>query len=130
MADTYQVAGGENLTVTSPAPPALTSQGLVVSDEFFLETAELITPVNTINIKSLIVELSYYEDILKGSVTGHVLMSDSISLIERLQLSGGDFLNLNFSKSYGNRGGVSSIKKYFRIYRVSERILKNSETEN
>lgn len=130
MADTYQVAGGENLTVTSPAPAALTSQGLVVSDEFFLETAELITPVNTINIKSLIVELSYYEDILKGSVTGHVLMSDSISLIERLQLSGGDFLNLNFSKSYGNRGGVSSIKKYFRIYRVSERILKNSETEN
>lgn len=128
MADTYQVAGGNDLTVASPTPPQLSSAGLVMADEFFLETAELITPVNIVNIKSLIVELSYYEDILKGSVTGHVLMSDSISLIERLQLSGGDFLNLSFSKSSGNT--ISSIKKYFRIYRVSERILKNSETEN
>ena len=128
MADTYQVAGGYDLTVASPTPPELTSAGLIRADQFYLETAELITPVNIVNIKSLIVELSYYEDILKGSVTGHVLMSDSISLIERLQLSGGDFLNLSFSKFGGDT--TSSIKKYFRIYRVSERILKNSETEN
>lgn len=128
MADTYQVAGGNDLTIASPTPPELTSEGLVIADQFYLETAELITPVNIVNIKSLIVELSYYEDILRSSVTGHVLMSDSISLIERLQLSGGDFLNLSFSKSSGTT--ISSIKKYFRIYRVSERILKNSETEN
>jgi hypothetical protein len=128
MADTYQVAGGNDLTIASPTPPELTSEGLVIADQFYLETAELITPVDIVNIKSLIVELSYYEDILRSSVTGHVLMSDSISLIERLQLSGGDFLNLSFSKSSGNK--LSSIKKYFRIYRVSERILKNSETEN
>lgn len=129
MADTYEVAGGENITIDSPTPPKLTAAGLLSADQFYLETVELITPVNNVNIKSLVVELSYYEDILKGSVTGHILLSDSISLIERLGLSGGDFLNLSFSKSKGNKD-LSSIKKYFRIYRVSERILNNSETEN
>lgn len=123
MADTYsyRVAGG--------TPKQLTTEGLVNADEFYLETVELITPVNNVNIKSLVVEVSYYEDILRGSVTGHILLSDSISLIERLGLSGGDFLNLSFSKSRGNKD-LSNIKKYFRIYRVSERILNNSETEN
>ena len=125
----YQVAGGDDITISNPTPPALTPSGLTNADQFYLETVELITPVNNVNIKSLIVELSYYEDILKGSVTGHLLMSDSISLIERLQLSGGEFLNLSFSKSQGNKD-ISSIKKYFRIYRVSERILINAETEN
>ena len=129
MAETYQVAGGNNITVSNPTPPQLTASGLTNADQFYLETVELITPVNNVSIKSLVVELSYYEDILKGSVTGHLLLSDSISLIERLQLSGGDFLNLSFSKSQGNKD-TSSIKKYFRIYRVSERILINAETEN
>jgi hypothetical protein len=130
MADTYQVAGGDDLTIANPTPPKLTTKGLVSADQFFLETVELITPVNNVNIKSLVVELSYYEDILKGSVTGHLLLSDSISMIERLGLSGGDFLNLSFSKSRGDKDTKSIIKKYFRIYRVSERILNNSETEN
>jgi hypothetical protein len=129
MADTYQVAGGSDITISNPTPPALTISGLTNADQFYLETVELITPVNNVTIKSLVVELSYYEDILKGSVTGHLLISDSISLIERLQLSGGDFLNLCFSKSQGNKD-ISNVKKYFRIYRVSERQLINAETEN
>ena len=52
MADTYQVAGGNDLTIANPTPPQLTTKGLVSADQFFLETVELITPVNNVNIKS------------------------------------------------------------------------------
>jgi hypothetical protein len=57
-----------------------------------------------------------------------VLISDSISLIDRLGLSGNDYLELKFRKS--KSVDVQGISKYFRIYRVGERILNNSETEN
>lgn len=110
-------------------PSQLTTSGLVVPDQFFIETINLITPRNTVDISSMSVEISYYEDILKGSVTGHILISDSISMIERLGLCGGEFLHLSFRKSKNNNASTN-IQKYFRIYRVSERSLVNTETEN
>ena len=64
-----------------------------------------------------------------GSVTGEVLMSDSISLIDRAGLCGGEYLNLQFTKKRYDTPD-NGISKKFRIYRVSERILKNQETEN
>jgi hypothetical protein len=50
-------------------------------------------------------------------------------MIDRLGLSGNDFLELKFRKSKLVEEG-QSISKYFRIYRVGERILNNSETES
>ena len=98
-------------------------------DTYYLETLELITPKNVVNIKSMMIEISYYEDIFRGSVTGEVLITDAISMIDRLGLSGGEYLNLVFrkTKSQNEKDGIS---KKFRIYRVSERILHNQETEN
>jgi hypothetical protein len=104
------------------------TSGLLTADDFYLEKINIVTPKNIINIKSLFVELSYYEDIFRGTVSGHVLISDSISMIDRLGLSGNDYLELNFKKS--ETADVEGISKYFRIYRVGERVLNNAETEN
>lgn len=98
-------------------------------DSYFLETLELITPKNVVNIKSMMIEISYYEDIFRGSVTGEVLISDAISMIDRLGLSGGEYLNLVFRKTQ-KQSKEEGVSKKFRIYRVSERILHNQETEN
>jgi hypothetical protein len=102
--------------------------GLLTANDFYLESINIITPKNIVNIKSVFVELSYYEDIFRGTVSGHVLISDSISMIDRLGLSGNDYLELKFRKS--QTVDAPGISKYFRIYRVGERILNNSETEN
>lgn len=102
--------------------------GLLTADDFYLDKINIVTPKNILSIKSVFVELSYYEDIFRGTVSGHVLISDSISMIDRLGLSGNDYLELNFRKS--KSVDVQGISKYFRIYRVGERILNNSETEN
>lgn len=105
------------------------STGLITANDYYLEDVTIVTPVNNVNIKAMVVEISYYEDIFRGTVSGHVLISDSISMIDRLGLSGADFLKLSFKKSKQSPDSAM-IDKYFRIYRVSERILNNSETEN
>ena len=123
----------EAVTITGkrekPATPKMVTGGLLTADDFYLEKINIVTPKNIINIKSLFVELSYYEDIFRGTVSGHVLISDSISIIDRLGLSGNDFLELKFRKSKLVEEG-QSISKYFRIFRVGERVLNNAETEN
>lgn len=101
--------------------------GLVNSDDFYLGDVILVTPSINISIKNLATEISYYEDIMNNTVSGHILMSDTISLIDRLSLSGGEFLKLNFRKT---QNSAAEINKYFRVYRVGERLLTNSETEN
>ena len=106
----------------------LETSGLLTADDFYLESLNIVTPKNIVNIKSIFVELSYYEDVFRGTVSGNVLINDSISIIDRLGLSGNDYLEVKFKKSKSSNS--QGISKYFRIYRVSERILTNSETEN
>lgn len=122
MAEAYTVE------VTAERPKYNPITGLLTADDFYLDKINIVTPKNIVNIKSVFAELSYYEDIFRGTVSGHVLISDSISMIDRLGLSGNDYLELNFRKS--KLVDVQGISKYFRIYRVGERILNNSETEN
>jgi hypothetical protein len=105
------------------------SSGLITANDYYLEDVTIVTAVNNVNIKAMVIEISYYEDIFRGTVSGHVLISDSISMIDRLGLSGGDFLKLSFKKSKESPDSAM-INRYFRIYRVSERVLNNAETEN
>ena len=130
--ETVTVVGKRENPEPSPAKLATikvpVTSGLLTADDFYLEKINIITPKNIVNIKSVFVELSYYEDIFRGTVSGHVLINDSISMIDRLGLSGNDYLELNFRKS--KTADVQGISKYFRIYRVGERILNNSETES
>jgi hypothetical protein len=122
MADALEV-----VTIVGKRSPV--TKGLITADDFYLEKINIVTSKNIVNIKSVFVELSYYEDIFRGTVSGHVLINDSISMIDRLGLSGNDFLELKFRKSKLAEDG-QSISKYFRIFRVGERILNNSETES
>ena len=108
----------QSITGTNPIRP----------DDYFLAAVNLITPKNVVDIRSMLVEISYYEDIFRGSVTGEILISDSINMIDRLGMCGGEYLFLNFRKTK-NENPNEGISKKFRIYRVSERRLQNQETE-
>jgi hypothetical protein len=128
MVQKVQVAGG-NPVFLPGSTPNVQINGLVTADDYVLDDAYIITAKSKTNIKAIMVELSYYEDIFKGVTTGSVLISDSISLIDRLGMSGFDYIKLKFRKT-GNSSKDSAIEKYFRIYRVSERLLNNNATES
>ena len=125
MLEKIEVAGGDSIFAPLPTPTVETG-GLITADDYSLDEAYIITGKDKTNIKMLMVEMSYYEDIFKGITSGSILINDSISLIDRLGMSGFDYLKLKFSK---NMAGEYSTEKYFRIYRVSERILNNNVSE-
>jgi hypothetical protein len=100
--------------------------GIINPDDYFLQEVEIISGSQSVNIKGIMAELSYYEDIFRGSMTGHVLIQDSISLIDRMGMSGFEFLYLSFKKTGQDS---AEFKRYFRIYRIGDRVLKNNSTE-
>jgi len=127
MPQKYEVAGGESVFAPE-ATPVVQTKGLISADDYSLDEAYIITGSGKTNIKMVMVELSYYEDIFKGVTSGNILINDSISLIDRLAMSGFDYLKLKFRKTV-NSAQEFTTEKYFRIYRVSERILNNNATE-
>lgn len=97
-----------------------------IIDEYALEDITIVTPNQNVSLKAMMIEISYYEDIFNCSTSGHILVKDSISLIESLGLCGNEFIKLVFKKS--NKSSVQFFR-YFRIYRVSERTLDNLGSE-
>jgi hypothetical protein len=122
-----EVAGGSSIIATKPQEVVQTA-GLVLADQFSLDEIYLITSNGKTNLKNMFIEVSFYEDIFKGIMSGNVLITDSISLIDRLAMTGFDYLKLKFKKSTKVTDQYVT-EKYFRIYRVSERILNNNSTE-
>lgn len=94
------------------------TQKLNFSEQYSLERLDIVSSGNVTNIKPLMVEMSYYEDIFRNAVTGHVTVNDTNNIIEGLGLCGNEFLAVSFRKS---KDSQTEIKKYFKIYRVSER---------
>jgi hypothetical protein len=127
MLQNIEVAGQNSILAPKEAPVVQT-RGLITADDYSLDEAYIITAKDNTNIKMMMVELSYYEDIFKGITSGSILINDSISLIDRLGMSGFDYLKLKFKKTIKSNEELTT-EKYFRIYRVSERVLNNSATE-
>jgi hypothetical protein len=114
-------------TGVSTEIPAKAPSGITVPDEYSLTSIDLITTKQTVSLKSMMVELSYFEDITRGTITGMILISDSISMIDRLGMNGSEFIHLKFKKG---QQSAYEIDKYFRVFRVGERVIQNNLSEN
>jgi hypothetical protein len=96
-------------------------QGIAFAQDFSLEKLRIITGTGaTLDIKQLVYEFSYYEDIYSFVSSGFVTISDALGLIEKLQLTGNEIIEVQFDKSLGS-GGTSGIKKQFRVYKIGPR---------
>jgi hypothetical protein len=112
---------------TTAEVPANKQSGLLIPDEFYLEAIDLITAKQTVSLKSMMVELSYFEDIMRGTISGMILINDSISMVDRMGMNGSEFIHMKFKK--GPQSGLE-IDKYFRVYRVGERVIQNNLNES
>lgn len=103
--------------------------GAYYAQDYSLNKLNILTSSGqTFEMKKLLVELSYYEDIYSFCVSGYVTLHDAQGFIERLNFSGNEFLELNFGKI---KNGVNSTDKIYRIYKVGDRKPSgnmNSET--
>jgi hypothetical protein len=73
---------------------------------------------DVVDLKRLVIELSYFEDIYSFSASGYVMLRDSLGLIEKMQITGKELIDISFGKT---QDGERNIKKTFRIYKIGDR---------
>jgi len=80
---------------------------------------------SVIDLKDMIIELSYFEDIYSFSVSGFVMIRDGLGIIEKGMLRGSEMIEINFDK-YGNTRLPS---KKMIAYTVKDRRPVNMTSE-
>ena len=71
-----------------------------------------------IDLKKIIIEFNYYEDLYSFSVSGSVTVRDAQGLIERFQISGGEFLKVDFGRVKNSKVNTT---RSFRVYKLGDR---------
>lgn len=105
------------------ADPVETS-GATYSQDFSLQTLNILTAGGQrFEMRKLMVELSYYEDIYSFANSGYVTLLDNQGFIESLRLTGNEYIEINFGKI---KDGVNSTDQIFRIYKVANRAPTNN----
>jgi len=108
---------------TSPTP-----SGIIYSKDFSLVTLTLLTSVSTLDVKNIMTELSYYEDLFNNTASGYVMFVDSMGYIENLNLTGNEYIRMTFGKTNQKENWID---KLYRVYKVAKRLPEgNGNTES
>jgi hypothetical protein len=95
------------------------SPGDYYPQDYYIKTLNLLTSNGqTIELKKLLLDMSYYEDIYTFAASGHITIIDAQGFIELLQLTGNEFIEVNFGKV--KDAPNENIQK-FRVYKTGNR---------
>lgn len=125
------MAALETVTVTSSRINSPEDSSNITSgDSYQISKLEIISSdgVRAIDTKSLLLELSYFEDIFRSVTTGHILINDSIDFINGLKFNGTEKIRIEFRKTEKSERSTG-ISKTYKIVRLGDRIRKNFSTE-
>ena len=107
-------------TVQAPA-------GIFYPQDFSLEKLNFITSAGQrFQMKKLMVEMSYYEDIYSFCVSGSITLRDSMGFIELLELTGNEYMEINFGKI---KGATNSDDQIFHVYKVGKRLPTGNKND-
>jgi hypothetical protein len=100
-------------------PNSVESPGLYYSQDFSLKSLNFLTANGEkIELKRVMTEFSYYEDIYSFCASGYITITDAQGFIELLQLTGNEFIEINFGKM---KNGKNETGKQFRVYKAGNR---------
>jgi hypothetical protein len=103
--------------------------GILNSRDFYLSSIGFLSPTGFIDLKYLMNEISYHEDLFNNTISGYVMITESNAYAELLSLTGNEFIRLVFSKA--GDPTFASITKKFRAYKIDKRKLEgNMYTES
>lgn len=93
--------------------------GIYYIQDYWLGELNFVTASNKrIDIKKLVAEFSYYEDIYTFTTSGHITLTDAAGFVELLRLTGNEYLEVNFGKI---KDAKNNIIKKFRVYKLANR---------
>lgn len=79
------------------------------------------------DISSMMEELNIFDSIFQTSISGNIVIRDSVGLIEKLPIAGNETLNVRLVKP--GTDGNEKIEKTFRIYKLADRKPRTNLTE-
>lgn len=105
-----------NPFVTSSNP-----DGTYSPQDYYLNTFNFVTAAQQkYDLKKMVSELCYFEDIYSFVTSGYATITDAQGFIEILQLTGNEYIELDFGKMKSAPAGVNVVKT-FRAYKVGNR---------
>lgn len=106
--------------------PDLLKDGVVRAIDFRLDSAVLISDSGkSVDIRAIIEELNIFEDLFSPCITGNLIVTDSNNLINKLPITGFEYLSLEFTKPSQKR----TFNKLFRVYKMSDRKQNTDQNE-
>jgi hypothetical protein len=100
---------------STPAPA-----GIFYPQDFALQKLDFINASGQrFEMQKLMVEMSYYEDIYSFCASGSVTIRDSQGFIELFQLSGNEYMEINFGKV---KDAANSDDQIFHVYKIGKRL--------
>jgi hypothetical protein len=84
-----------------------------------IDKLELMTASGqNIELKQMMIELSYYEDIYAFAISGSLVLRDGQGLADKFGLTGNEFLTVSFGRVKGSKANIT---KKFRVYKLGNR---------
>lgn len=100
---------------------SLSPSGSFYPQDFSLEQVEITTASGQkFNIRGIVVELSFFEDLYSFVTSGYVIIKDAVGLVEKLNLTGNEFINITYGKTK-TQSDDGKVKRNFRLYKVGNR---------
>ena len=100
---------------------------LTQSTQSTIRRLEIISGGVTLDVSSIFQELNIFDTILFPVVSGNIVILDANNLSSKINFIDA-FLNVEISKGE-ETSGVTTIKRSFRIYNQSDRVMKNQSSE-
>ena len=99
-----------------PSATPVESPGAFYPQDFSLSKSNILTSSGQrFEMRQLMQEFSYYEDIYTFSASGYVTIKDAQGFIEGLQLTGNEFIEINFAKI---KDAPNTDDQVFRLYKI------------
>ncbi len=86
--------------------------------EYQLDTVLLITSLGVHPLNKLMVELNLYEDILGDTISGQLMLSDAVGIINQFGINGTEFIQISLRKNVEDK---HPLVKNYRITAVTNR---------
>lgn len=102
------------------ANPNLAVNDLKQPVGYNLEELSLIAPgfTGSLDLLPHMVELNYFEDIFNNTISGNVVITDAVGILNFASISGTEYIKIKFSKSANL---PNSLERTFRVFAISDR---------
>lgn len=105
------------------------NEKVVFATDYLVQSLVLYSLISKqgIDITNLMEELNIFDSIFTTSISGNIIIRDSIGLVEKLPLAGNETLNVTLIKP--GTDGEETFEKIFKIYKLSERKATSNLSE-